>query len=76
LTLGGRLDTVKRFREYPERAVMKRLGGLWPALHWIQEIHRRVHPKFRGIVSLRIGVVAYLIAPATPSSPLCHGGTP
>jgi hypothetical protein len=42
LTLGGRLDTVRRFREYPERAVRKRLGGLWPAYYWIQEIHRRV----------------------------------
>jgi hypothetical protein len=31
LTLGGRLDTVRRFREYPERAVLKRLGGFWPA---------------------------------------------
>jgi hypothetical protein len=42
LTLGERLDTVRRFSEYPERAVMKRLGGLWLAYHWIQEIHRRV----------------------------------
>jgi hypothetical protein len=42
LTLAGQLDTVRRFREYPERAVRKRLGGLWPAYHWIQEIHRRV----------------------------------
>jgi hypothetical protein len=44
LTLAGQLDTVRRFREYPERAVMKRLGGLWLAIHWIQEIHRRVRP--------------------------------
>jgi hypothetical protein len=42
LTLAGRLDTVRRFREYPERAVFKRLGGLWLAYHWIQEIQRRV----------------------------------
>jgi hypothetical protein len=42
LTLSGQLDTVRRFREYPERAVTKRLGGLWPAIHWIQEIHRRI----------------------------------
>ena len=42
MTLAGRLDTVRRFREYPERAVFKRLGGLWLAIHWIQEIHCRV----------------------------------
>jgi hypothetical protein len=42
LTLMRRRDTVRRFREYPERAVTKRLGGLWPAIHWIQEIHRRI----------------------------------
>ena len=42
LTLWGQLDTVRRFREYPERAVTKRLGGLWPAIYWIQEIHRRI----------------------------------
>ena len=33
MTLGGRLDTVRRFREYPERAVTKRLGGLWLAIY-------------------------------------------
>jgi hypothetical protein len=42
LTVAVGLDTVRRFREYPERAVRKRLGGLWLAYHWIQEIHRRV----------------------------------
>jgi len=42
LTLSGQLDTVRRFREYPERAVFKRLGGLWLVIHWIQEIHCRV----------------------------------
>jgi hypothetical protein len=49
LTLGPLLDTVRRFREYPECAVTKRLRGrLWPALHWIQEIHRRIRPDRRG----------------------------
>jgi hypothetical protein len=46
LTLAEQLDTVRRFREYPERAVRKRLGRLSSALHWIQEIHRRVLPDF------------------------------
>jgi hypothetical protein len=49
LTLTGRLDIVRRFREYPERAVTKRLGGRqMPAHHWIQEIHRRINPDDRG----------------------------
>ena len=42
LTLARRIGTVRRFREYPERAVTKRLGGFWPAIYWIQEIHRRI----------------------------------
>jgi hypothetical protein len=35
LTPARLLDTVRRFREYPERAVRKRLWlqGFWPALY-------------------------------------------
>jgi hypothetical protein len=49
LTLIQLLDTVRRFREYLERAVTKRPGGRqMPAHHWIQEIHRRIRPDNRG----------------------------
>ena len=47
MTFGMEVGTVRRFREYPECAVRKRLGGLWLAYHWIQEIHRRVLLDFR-----------------------------
>jgi hypothetical protein len=74
------LATVRRFREYPERAVRKRLGvRLSPAQPWIQEIHRRIAPDNRGEVSKSaagFALSAYLIAPATPSTLLYHKRDP
>jgi hypothetical protein len=63
LTAGRLLGTVNRFREYPEPAVRKRLGGrlaVWPALYWIQEMFHRVWPDGRGWAGSSVVAYAYL----------------